>query len=181
MGMQQGGGHTPPNRGSLTVADGYLRDGYFDEHGHVRRTIIEITGPLTPTSDSMVARAVYALKNDRASSQRGSESGVAYGQLYRFFQQARAIERRYLNGEPFDALLADLAALRPKVAVIVGRGVAPRAFKDFIDTNVTCVEQAGDILTHIEATRRRPEALRKGFLPHYQSVLCYYKFYTPKS
>jgi len=100
------------------------------------------------------------LLNDRVQGQP-----MAFTQLYKFFQQARATERRLREGEPFAAIIAELVALQPKAAVIVGRGVAPQCFKDFIDANVGLA-------------RESERAFRQGFLQHYQAVLCYYRYFN---
>lgn len=160
-----------------------MAEGYCDARGYVLPGVIEVReigAELAQTSEqdtrdsplsvggyrldptSMVARAVFALAGEAVADARG----IAYTQLRRFYQQARAVEQRLRMEKDFAAVLADLAMLRPNAAMAVKRGVAPSSFKDFIDTNV-------DLATESH------EALRKGFLPHFQALLCYYKYYNP--
>lgn len=146
---------------ALVPSEGYLAQGYFDKQGHVRPEILEMREARPEAgSSSMVSRAVYALMTERVQGQ-----AIAFTQLYKFYQQARATERRLREGEPFAAIIAELVALRPKAAVVVGRKVAPQCFKDFIDTNV-------------ELARESEQGLRDGFLQHYQAVLCYYRYFS---
>ncbi len=163
--------------GYLTPAFGYLTGGYFDAEGNLLPSVVEVNvvpkgtagalqlGRAQLDPASMVARAVYALAMARPST---NEAGIAYTQLRRFYQQALSIERRLRLEGDFAAIRGDLAMLRPKAAMAVQRGLAPEAFKDFIDTNVA-----------LAATGTK--ALRRGFLQHFHAVLCYYRYFNPSS
>jgi len=89
-------------------------------------------------------------------------------QLRRFFNQARALEKE-LKTKTFERLKEDVATLKPIAAASVGRKTAPDIFKQFIDRNVDLVLRSPD-----------SDALVRGFLTHFQSVVAYLKYYEEK-
>ena len=84
------------------------------------------------------------------------DSNVGYAQARRFFAAVRAIERDLEN----------------KAAYFVGRGQGDRDkkgrenLKRFIDANV-------------ELSARNEESFRKGFVPHFEAVIAYLRYYKP--
>jgi len=62
-----------------------------------------------------------------------------------------------------------VATLKPIAAASVGRKTAPDIFKQFIDRNVDLVLRSSD-----------SDALVRGFLTHFQSVVAYLKYYEEK-
>ncbi|OIP25735.1 MAG: type III-A CRISPR-associated protein Csm2 [Dehalococcoidia bacterium CG2_30_46_19] len=89
-------------------------------------------------------------------------------QLRRFFNRARALEKE-LKTKTFERLKEDVATLKPIAAASVGRKTAPDIFKQFIDRNVDLVLRSSD-----------SDALVRGFLTHFQSVVAYLKYYEEK-
>jgi len=89
-------------------------------------------------------------------------------QLRRFFNRARALEKE-LKTKTFERLKEDVATLKPIAAASVGRKTAPDIFKQFIYRNVDLVLRSSD-----------SDALVRGFLTHFQSVVAYLKYYEEK-
>lgn len=121
----------------------YLAGGYFDEKGNLRPELL---------TDS--ARAVAeAFKN----------GGLTSGQLRQFWNAAVWVKRRLEMGAPFEAVVPDIHKLEPRVAYAVGRKVAPRILKDFVEKNVPlAVRSAKDF--------------QDGFYEHFQAVVAYHKY-----
>lgn len=88
-------------------------------------------------------------------------------QLRRFFRKARGIQRKLDAGQSFAALVAELKALQPLAANSVARGNAPPVFKEFIDRNVPLAS-------------RDAKHFVSGFLMHFQSIVCYFAYLTPR-
>jgi CRISPR type III-A-associated protein Csm2 len=146
-------GRYPPGREQRppSLPQGYLQDGYFDDNGNIRCDL------LTQTAEQ-VAKVL-------------GRSGVTSTQLRRFFTQVRSIERE-LGPKTFPKLMPQIQSLQPAVANYVGRGrnqqerEARENFKRFIDCNV-------------ELATRNEKNFEKGFIPHFESVVAYYKYHFP--
>jgi len=99
--------------------------------------------------------------------------GVTTNQLRRFYTKAKAAEQRLKAGEPFSSVTASILELKQHAANAVGRAqgrneeAGLKLLKQFIDRNV---EQATE----------NEKAFLKGFLPHFQGVIAYFKFHYPK-
>ena len=100
----------------MSLPDGYLSGGYFDDKGHLRPELL-----------TDAARAVAA------ALKRG---GLTSGQLRQFWGAAVWVKRRLEMNAPFEAVVPDIVKLQPKVAYAVGKKVAPGVLKDFVDRNV---------------------------------------------
>jgi len=131
--------------------DTVYRTGYFDDSGNIKCELLV-------ESANRIAREL-------------GDSGVTFTQLRRFFGQVRCIERE-LGQKEFPQLVPQIQSLEPMVANYVGRAKnqAERAqreiFKQFIDHNV-------------RLAARDERSFRKGFIPHFESVVAYYKYNFP--
>ncbi len=85
-------------------------------------------------------------------------------QMRRFFNKARGIEAKLDRGEDFKAVQADIVGFKRDVAYQVGRELVPREFQSFITRNVTLAME-------------NERSFRKGFLPHFESVLAYFVYF----
>lgn len=88
-------------------------------------------------------------------------------QLRRFFTRVKAIESGLDAGDEFARARAGLMELQPLAAYAVGRKTAPELFKQFIERNVPLATK--DI-----------DSFKKGFVPHFQSLMAYFKYLYPR-
>lgn len=149
-------GGAPPPRDSRPpppqLPEGYLREGYFDEKGNIRCDLI-----------SRMAEEV---------AERLGNAGVTSAQLRRFFGQVRVIER-LLQQTTFGEVCPQILSLKAKAANYVGRGSSNEersrreVFKRFIDQNVDLIIKSPE------------KGFNKGFVPHFESVVAYYKYHFP--
>ena len=134
-----------------TLPAGYLQGGYFDEKGNIKCDLL-----------ANIAEQVAKVLGD---------SGVTSTQLRGFFMQVRAIERR-LGQTSFPEVVPQIQKLKPLAANYVGRAKneAERRgrpnLKLFIDRN-------GELAVRDEKN------FKKGFIPHFESVVAYYKYHFP--
>ena len=134
-----------------TYPTDYLRGSYFDDKGNIKCDL------LTGTAESLAKDFGY--------------SGITSTQLRRFFIQVRAIERQ-LGQKEFPELVPSIQGLRSLVANYVGRGKNTQErqrreyLKRFIDDNVAL------------ATRDEKH-FKKGFVPHFESIVAYFKYHFP--
>lgn len=156
------GGNRPsaPTAGASNLQakfDAYLKqlrsDGYFDSEGNLRVS-------LRVEDADMVAQIL-------------ANSGITTGQLRRFFTMARSLEQQLNTSGDFPAIVPEIASLQPFAVAVVGKeqNEAQRTrlavLRDFIDENA-------------QLARQSEQAFRKGFLPHFESVIAYFTFYKPK-
>lgn len=106
--------------------DGYLRDGYFDSKGNIRREII-IDFP---------QQMAYLLSSNRMGS----------AALRRFFTRIKAIERHAEQSPDFDRIKPELYNLQSAVRYSRGRNIVPKEFVQFIDSNVELASQGQEHL-----------------------------------
>jgi CRISPR type III-A-associated protein Csm2 len=98
---------------------------------------------------------------------------VTSTQLRRFYTKAKTAEGRLKAGEPFSSVTASILELKQHAANAVGRAqgrneeAGLKLLKQFIDRNV-------------ELASKSEKAFLKGFLPHFQGVVAYFKFHYPK-
>jgi CRISPR type III-A-associated protein Csm2 len=154
-----GGGRGAPPRqsGLLAQFDGYLKrlreQGYFNEQGHLRPE-------LRVEEADMVARVL-------------ADAKVTNSQLRRFFTMSRSLEQRLDAGHSFDSIIADIASLQPFAANLIGK-----------EQNAAQRDKLGVLLrfidTNAQLARRNVQAFHKGFLPHFESVIAYFKYHQPK-
>ncbi len=104
---------------------------------------------------------------DAVATRLGQQGRLSSTQLRNAFNKVRLIERRLDAQGDYEALVAQLAAMPALAALAVARGNAPEAFKEFIDRNV-------------ELAMRDETSFRKGLIPHFQSVICYFKYRYPR-
>lgn len=127
--------------------------GYFDDKGN-------LLAALRVEDADMVAQVLAG-------------AGVTAGQLRHFFTMARSLEQRLGVSHDFAALVPDIASLQPFTALIIGRAQTDqlrerlKVLRDFIDANA-------------QLARTSEQAFRDGFLPHFESVICYFTLYKPK-
>ena len=127
--------------------------GYFNEGGHLR--------PELRVEDAeMVAKVLV-------------NADTTNGQLRRFFTMSRGLEQRLAAGHSFDSIVADIASLQPFAADLIGKQQKAElrrkleVLRKFIDTNA-------------DLARRDVRAFQKGFIPHFESVIAYFKYYKPR-
>jgi len=131
---------------------GKLKDGYFDNE---KKTI---------KADLLIDIPIQVAK-------RFGEAGVTSTQLRRFFTHVRSAERELWNKQ-FPDIVPKLQMLQPMAANYVGRGKnkyereSREIFKSFIDRN-------------IELATESKKSFEEGFIPHFESVLAYFKYYCP--
>lgn len=127
--------------------------GYFNEQGYLR--------PELRVEDAEMVAKVLA------------DAQVTNGQLRRFFTMSRSLEQRVNAGHSFDSIIADIASLQPFAADLIGKQQTAmlrnklEVLRDFIDTNAILA-------------RQNAQAFHNGFLPHFESVIAYFKYYRPK-
>ena len=150
--QQQRGRFSPRREQKLpSLPPGYLESGYFDDRGNIKCEL------LTQTAEQVAKSLGYA--------------GITFTQLRRFFAQVRSIERE-LGQKDFSGLAPQIQGLKPMAANYVGRGSNQwererrEVFKHFIDHNV-------------ELAMRDKDSFKKGFVPHFESVVSYYKYHFP--
>lgn len=108
------------------------------------------------------------LEDARVVAERlGADRNLSATQLRRFFNKVRLVERRLDAGGDFAAAVPEIASLGPLAAYAVGRQSANELFKQFVDRNV-------------DLAMRDERSFRKGFLAHFESVICYFKYRYPK-
>lgn len=152
-----GRGSSPNQSGLLEQFDAYLKrlseQGYFNERGYLR--------PELRVGDAeMVAKVLV-------------NADTTNGQLRRFFTMSRGLEQRLDAGHSFDSIVADIASLQPFAADLIGKqqnvGLRKRleVLRKFIDTNA-------------DLARQDVRAFQKGFIPHFESVIAYFKYHKPR-
>lgn len=155
MGYDEQHGRYPPRREQKppSLPAGYLQGGYFNEKEKLRSELI------TRMAET-VAKAL-------------GDAGVTSAQLRRFFGQVRSIERDLKNREDFDDVMPAILSLKPKAANYVGRGnnqwerERREVFRQFLDRNVDLVVE------------NKEKGFKEGFLPHFESVVAYFKYQFP--
>ena len=157
MGNDEQRGRYSPRREQKppSLPPGYLEGGYFDQKDKIRPELI------TRTAED-IARTL-------------GNAGVTTAQLRRFFGQVRSIERELAaRDRDFEAVAPQIQSLKPMVANYVGRGNNPwererrEVFKRFIDRNVDRVMAGND-----------ERFFKRGFVPHFESVVAYFKYHFP--
>lgn len=151
------GGGSPPNSNLTEDFRRYLKQlnatGYFNERGYLR-------AELRVEDADMVARVL-------------ADANVTSGQLRRFFTMARSLEQRLSYNPNFEALIPDIARFQPLAANLIGREQnfnqrrRLEVLRDFIDLNA-------------QKARENKEAFHKGFVPHFESVIAYFKYHKPR-
>jgi|GEM_PF-1057126 len=148
---QGGGGGARPAGPPPSLPDGYLRQGYFTDAGHLRDELVT-------TQPMAIARAFTAAQ-------------VTTGQIRRFYGHLRGATRSLETGADFAAVRPRVLEMLPLVADAAGRakseGKDYEILKQFIDKNVD------------EAAKGLKE-LTEGFVPHFQYVVAYFKYLNPK-
>ena len=152
--QRQGDRGRYPPRGEQrlpSLPSAYLGEGYFDSNGNINCEL------LTQTAEQ-VAKDL-------------GNSGITSTQLRRFFTQIRSIARE-LGQKDFSEIVPQIKSLKPMAANYVGRGnnswerERREVFKQFIDRNV-------------QFASRDKKGFKKGFIPHFESVVAYYKYHFP--
>lgn len=143
---RQGRGRANPGGRQQTLQDlwpAYLRDGFLDTHGNLRREYVE-------------RRRVEPLI--KAMSQ--ARPALTMRQARRFFQHCRAIEAR-LRARTSTWLAEESRFRKLDVAASDGFGKSqrriPELFHDVIKASVAAVRNEADFL--------------KGFLPHFEAII----------
>ncbi len=155
-GAGRGGQSGPPRPGdrssrrerSAPLHPDYLKEGYFDQHGRIRRDVVLDTA-------KVVAEQI-------AEDRRVSKKHVGSTALRAFFGHVRAIEARLRAGVPFDELKKDIWRLAKMAAYQRQRSEPPinQTFIDFIERNVALAE--------------RDEKHFRAFVEHFESVIAFF-------
>ncbi len=132
---------------SFRFDSNYLRAGYFDDKGQVRREII----------DPLAVDVAKILGNQ----------GMKAHQLRRFFSAARRIEAR-LRIKQFEAVKIDIDDLKAQVAYQVGRELVPNEFKQFIDRNAQLAGQ--DVKNFRQGYLRHFQSVVAYFVYYFQDM-----------
>ena len=144
-------GGAPPQQ-VPQLPEGYLKEGYFDANGNINCDLLTVEA-------EQVARVL-------------GNSGMTSAQIRRFFGQVRSIERG-LWTKDFSNIVPRIQSLQPLVANYVGRAnnqwerQQRENMKRFIDRNV-------------ELATSNENSFKKGFIPHFESVVAYFKYHFPK-
>ena len=105
---------------------------------------------------------VSRAKVDVLASRLG-ENGLTTGQLRRFYNYCRSIERQLkVEGRSWEQVAADFEALAFRAQYAQSSRKIPREFQQFIDDNVRRVKAADG---------HRREAFLSGFLPHFEALV----------
>ena len=102
------------------------------------------------------------------------DSEVSAGQIRRFFSKARSIEQKLDTQTPFDSIKGDLEKMQPHAANIVGREQSAGKRE-----RLECLHEF--IVANVNLAKESESAFRKGFLPHFESILAYFTYYKPKN
>jgi CRISPR type III-A-associated protein Csm2 len=93
---------------------------------------------------------------------RDARPALTTGQVRRFFNHCRVIERRLaVDGEPWTRVAANFEMLGCHAQNAQAAGKIPREFQRFIDDNVARVTSSADPRT----------SFLKGFLPHFEALV----------
>lgn len=138
----------PADLPSGRIDASYLRDGYFELSDGKRY----LRPHLLDTQAIEVAQALGA-------------AGMKLSQLRRFLYRARGINRQLEYTRDFQAIIAEIYALKRDVAYQVGRRIVPEQFQQFINRN-------------IELAVADAESFQRGFLRHLESVVAYFVYYV---
>lgn len=138
---------TPATAGAAQIGPTYLQDGYFE----VRDSQPVIRPELL---DGLAISIAHTL----------GQAGMKSVQLRRFLSRARGIESRFAYEGSYHTLLNDVYAFKRDIAYQVGRKLLPEPFQQFINRN-------------IEVASTDPESFRRGFIPHFESVVAYFAYY----
>ena len=129
----------------------YLKGSYFDEKGILKCEL------LTTRADEL--------------AKMFGEANIAANQLRQLFTQVRAIERQ-IGKSNFLELVPNIQRLSAIVAYYAGRGKNQNErdnreyLKKFIDVNRVIAEKSEN-------------AFKKGFVPHFEAIVAYYKYHFP--
>ena len=149
-------GRYPPGREQepSSLSPAYLeclKSGYFDSNDNLKCEL------LTSLAEQV--------------AQYLGKTGITSTQLRRFFTYVRSIERE-LGQKSFPEIVPQVQSLKPMVANYVGKGNNPRecgrreVFKQFVDRNE-------------ELAEKDEKSFKKGFIPHFESVVAYFKYHFP--
>jgi CRISPR type III-A-associated protein Csm2 len=149
----------------------YLGQGYFDEDGHVRATLLTTAGrkpdaQMDQDQATDLDRALCALRFGRIRGSR--DIGIKVAQLRRFYNHAKQLEGGLRRNQAIEDIRPDLQQLEVHAASVVGRGVACEPFLDFMRANV---RQAQLSARHFQ----------RGFIPHFEAVVAYMTYYWGES
>jgi CRISPR type III-A-associated protein Csm2 len=130
----------------------FLKRGYFDNEDNVKCELLT-------TMAEHVARVL-------------GNAGMTSAQINRFFRHVRAIERE-VDSKAFAEMIPRIQSLKPLVANYTGRGKDERErqrrqeFKRFVDFNV-------------ELAQKDIRSFKEGFVPHFESIVAYFKYHFPR-
>ena len=163
-GAFRGGAQATP---AISLSRHYLKDGYFDAHGHLRPDLLTTKERPSLNMDQGAAtdldRALHALKFGPIRNAY-NESGIKTAQLRKFYNQAKQLESRLRGGQAIGDVTAGLLRLEESAAYAVGREVACEALVDFMRLN-------------IREARRSEKHVMQGFIPHFEAVVAYTTYY----
>jgi len=115
--------HSPdigPGRQHDQLPADYLKDGYYDNHGGLRRWVFA--------------------EGARAVAEVLSSHTMRPTSLRRFYNQLRAIDQEFQRDKDFAAILPRLYKFRVMVTDSCQRNVVPRAFLAYIEANLALAE-----------------------------------------
>lgn len=142
------GSELESTRTDFTFGPDYLAEGYFQDEN----------------KEYLRPEVLDALAIDVAKVLGTARPPMPMNQLRRFFNKARGIEAKLDRSEDFRAVQADILGFKRDVAYQVGRGLVPREFQALINRNVALAMED-------------EKSFRKGFLPHFESVLAYFVYF----
>lgn len=143
------------------------KNGYFDEQGVLRKEFI-------------LDYSVTVAKKLCNTSPRMTST-----QLRNYYHHVKAAcatfqKNRTLDNDVAERVLQnEILALKAKVKSCRGKNIQkgdsslPKAFEEFIDDNLSVIEKNPD-------KRLVAKAIAEGFLPHFECIVGYFKYYEPK-
>ena len=150
---QGGGGDYNAPRNEAKLPEDYLVGGYFSDKGYLRDELIT-------TQPFEIAKAFASIN-------------LTTGQMRRFYANVRHIAQRLDYGEQFESVRPAILGLSPMGAYTVGKARGNNnkdnfeLFRQFLEVNLPLAISS-------------KEAFIKGFVPHFQYVVGYFKYLKPK-
>lgn len=134
---------TTSSKDAITLPVDYLKEGYFDDQGFLRREIF----------------ADEAWQVSLALSNSDLRCPLSSSSLRRYYNQLKAIQQTYQTDKDFEHVKVKLYGFLNSVRYAVARNVVPDLFQVFVERN-------------LEFALSNPNAFQ-AFIQHYESIVAY--------